>query len=119
MGMDVEQFLARLQHRLGSTESDVHLVLESVLVALSPLMPWPSVNRLASALPAEWIRALRTDRFDDRGDRALFEARLSAVSVCSDDATEVLRELSSHLDARPRHALLVGLPSDLRATLAA
>lgn len=119
-GMNVESLLEKLGMRLGSpSAADAGAVLVSVLVALSPLVPWPSLNRLGNALPAEWISALRSERFVDEGGRGLFESRLRRVAVRTEDATTVLQELSSHLDARARHALLVGLPDDLRAVLAA
>jgi uncharacterized protein (DUF2267 family) len=118
--MNVESLLERLRARLGSpSASDAGAVLVSVLAALSPLVPWPSLNRLGRELPAEWMSALRSERFADDGGRRLFEARLRAVAVKDEDAAAVLRELSSHLDVRARHALLVALPDDLRAVLAA
>lgn len=118
--MNVDHFLEQLRERAGCRDAtDAELLLESVLVALSPLIPWPSINRLVGSLPAEWVRALRTERFDDRADRQVFESRLRAVSVSSEAATTVLRELSGHLDHRGRHALRVGLPDDLRGIVAA
>jgi uncharacterized protein (DUF2267 family) len=118
--MNVDLFLQQLRERAGCRdELDAELLLESVLVALSPLVPWPAINRLAGSLPAEWVRALRTERFDDRADRSVFESRLRAVSVSAEQASAVLRELSGHLDVRGRHALRVGLPDDLRGIVAA
>lgn len=116
VGMCIERVRESASCRNGE---DAELLVRAVLGALAPLVPWPAAARLARELPAEWIDALRSARFDDAAGRAVFEARLAGVGVRLDRGMSVLRALARHLDGRARHALAVGLPEELRAPVLA
>ncbi|HJK92447.1 MAG TPA: DUF2267 domain-containing protein [Polyangiaceae bacterium LLY-WYZ-15_(1-7)] len=115
--MDTSDVLRHLRDHLGvASVDDADEAVRQVLSAVSPLIPWPAANRLQSRLPPAWFEALRAEKFDDAAGLPRLLAALEGLDEAQavERVSTVLSWLAASLDDGGAHALVSGLPADVR-----